>query len=300
MTNDVDAADLERGVEALRAGASSDAKQLLAQLAQEGNASAQYYMGRACEAQYGDQAPHDAVAWYRQAIAGGSFEAVCALGRLYLYDDEFGLIEKSEARELLQKAASHFEEKARAGHAPSQCRYGKMMVMGDGVGPDRVNGLAWWRRGAALAGPGWQVALAGELWDDEGNTRARTEALRWFERAAAGGHSGAAYFLGAAYASGDGIRRDYAKAVRWYETAMERGDTEARYNLGCMYCSGEGVSVDLEYGRRLLLEAGEMGNWNALFLLKDAYRDAFWGFPRDAALAAHWDAEYARIVVESR
>jgi len=213
MTNRPQHSDLDRGVAALRTGEAEAAKAILRPLAEGGDAVAQYYMGRACEAHVGPDAPADAIGWYRRAIAGGSMEAVYELGRLYRYDDVFGPAEKAEADDLLRRAARHFEKRAEAGDPRAQCRFGKMLVRGEGVAPDRARGLEWLRKGAPSAGTGWQCALGSELWSGEEADAERLEGLRWFERAATDGHTGAAYLLGASYASGDGIPQNLEKAV---------------------------------------------------------------------------------------
>jgi TPR repeat protein len=286
---------LENCIAAFRADEVDTAKELLRPLAEGGDAAAQYYMGRACEPRFDADTPAEAIAWYRRAIAGGSGEALRALGLLYHYDDAIAPAEKAEADELLRRAAHHFEAAAEAGDPRAQCRFGKMLVRGHGMAPDRPRGLDWWRKGAPMAGTGWQVALGSELWGDENNPGDWAEAVDWFERAAKGGHRGAAYLLGAAYATGEHVVKDYAKAVHWYQEAARLGDAEAKYNLGIMYCAGEGVVKDREHGRKLLQEAGEEGDILAQDLLADAYRDAFWGFPKDDQLAAYWRAEYERM-----
>jgi TPR repeat protein len=297
MTNESQPSDLKNGIAALRAGEIAAAKEILRPVAERGGATAQYYMGHACEARFETDTPAEAIAWYRRAIAGGSGEALHALGILYRYDDTVAPAEKAEADDLLRRAARHFEAAAEAGDARAQCRFGEMLVRGHGVEPDRKRGLDWWRKGGPTAGTGWQVALGSNLlWDEESGQGEPAEAIEWFERAAKAGHRGAAYFLGATYATGDEITKDYDKAVHWYQEAALLGDAEAKYNLGIMYCSGEGVVMDRERGRKLLLEAGEEGDMLAQYLLADAYRDAFWGFPKDNELAAYWCAEYERTI----
>jgi TPR repeat protein len=294
MTKQAQPSDLENGIAALRAGEVDRAKELLRPLAKRGDATAQYFMGRACEARRETDTQTEAIAWYRSAIAGGSGEALCALGLLYRYDDTVVSEEKAEADDLLRRAARHFEAAAEAGDARAQCRFGKMLVRGHGVEPDRKRGLDWWRKGAPTAGTGWQVALGNELWHHENDPGDWAEAVAWFERAAKDGHSGAAYLLGASYATGEHVAKDLAKAVYWYREAARLGDAEAKYNLGIMYCVGEGVVMDRAHGRKLLLEAGEEGDMLAQDLLADAYRDAFWDFPKDDQLAVYWREEYER------
>lgn len=296
MTNRHQSSDLEKGVAAFRADEVDTAKALLRTLAESGDATAQYYMGRACEPCFEADTPAEAITWYRRAIAGGSGEALRALGLLFRYDDAIAPAERAEADDLLLRAARYFETAAEAGDPRAQCRFGKMLVRGEGMEPDRKRGLACWRKGAPVAGVGWQVALGNELWGDENGPGDWAEAVDWFARAAKAGHRGAAYLLGASYATGEHVAKDYAKAVHWYQEAARLGDAEAKYNLGIMYCVGEGVAVDRELGRKLLLEAGEEGDMLAQDLLADAYRDAFWGFPKDDRLVAQWRAEYERTI----
>jgi|GEM_PF-2375890 len=58
------------------------------------------------------------------------------------------------------------------------------------------------------------------------------------------GDVGSQTYLGYAYVTGQGAPKDYAEALKWYQKAATQGDADAQYNLGVMSENGWGVTKD--------------------------------------------------------
>lgn len=133
---------------------------------------------------------------------------------------------------------------ARAGDAIAQFGLAEALRWGRGVGQDKDEAEAWYRRSAEQGNPDAMAALAQVHRVGDGVPVDYAEAGRWYRAAAdrgdRRGHAGLADLL----AEGKGMATDYAEAARHYHQAAKAGDPAAQLALGRMLLEGVGVAAD--------------------------------------------------------
>ncbi len=141
-----------------------------------------------------------------------------------LYEQALTLLREREDPAAHARAASLFEEAARAGLTVAWYRLGTLYQEGKGVPTDLV--------------------------------RARAA----YERAAQGGNRRAMHNLGVLYAGGNGGPADDRRAAYWFEKSAELGVTDAQFNLAVLYLRGQGVAKDLLEAYRWFFIASSQGD----------------------------------------
>lgn len=204
----VAAGPLEDAATARKRGDYATALRLMRPLADQGNAEAQYDLGRAYN--FGQGVPEDfaeAARWFRKAAEQGHSEAQLSLG--YAYDQGEG-VPKDHA-----EAARWYRKAAEQGNSTAQSNLVHMYAKGLGVPKDYDEAARWFRKAAAQGDTSAQSALG----------------LRWSRDAAAQGDADAQFKLGVMYAKGQGVPQDYVQAHKWFNLAASRfpaSDAERR------------------------------------------------------------------------
>lgn len=125
------------------AGDYAKAEKLFRPLAEQGNASAQLYLGSMYDDGQGVPFNHrEAVKWYRLAAAQGNAYAQYSLGELYENGEE-------GVEQDYQEAVKWFRLSAAQGHANAQNDLGLMYATGQGVPRDYVRAYMWFSLAAA-------------------------------------------------------------------------------------------------------------------------------------------------------
>ena len=123
---------LQRGIQAYSESNYSNAAQYLYPLAEQGNAEAQCYLGRA----YRDSEDYAAGEfWLTEAAKQGHTDAQFELG--LLYDGGEGLLEDN------QKQMFWYRKAAEQGHSGAQVNLGNLYYHGKGVPEDNIQAYAW-------------------------------------------------------------------------------------------------------------------------------------------------------------
>ena len=187
----------------------------LRQGAKQGNAEAQYALGRAYgEGQGVAEDDREAVKWYRKAAKQGHPEAQYGLGAAF----GFG----RGVRKNYRKARKWWLKAAEQGNADAQNALGVMYHTVMGVRYNLQEALKWYRMAAEQGhvdaqinlGHTYATSTGGEVGKDD------REALKWYRMAAEQGHNRSQYFLGKIYASGGvGVAKDYVKSYAWATVA---------------------------------------------------------------------------------
>lgn len=164
------------------------AAEKLEQVAERGDAHAQYRMGQL----YRDgpllipdsrKAKH----WFTQAAEHGLSEAQYTLGKLFLSDD-WEVRDPDEGIRWLRQAAengSHF----------AAYRLGKEYLEGNAVNKDTIRAAEWFTR-SAEAGNQYAQYMLGKLYlTGQGVEQDQAQAMAWFSRSAAQGNQYAQFFL---------------------------------------------------------------------------------------------------------
>lgn len=217
------------------------AEMMTEKAANEGDAEAQFQLGRAYHLGHRIPGPRDrdsgeysATKWYQKAANQGHVEAQYSLGYLYATGDD------PEGR---KKSAKWYRKAAEQGHVKAQFSLG--------IYYHHYAGFNSFLRSF--------LSPIGFLAKSD-----RNEAVKWFRKVAEQGHVEAQYELGCCYEeSADSYNscfanslakrqadelakvRDNAEAVNWYRKAAEHGHAKAQYRLGCRYRDGRGVTKNL-------------------------------------------------------
>jgi TPR repeat protein len=126
--------------------------------------------------------------------------------------------------------SSEVLKRAQDGDATAQFSLGRAYAFGEGVKPDLVEAVKWWKSSA-----------------EQGNADAQ-------------------YYLGAVYYYGEGVEQDYKEGIKWFRLAAEQGHAAAQGNLGVAYYSGEGVEQDFAYAHMWMDLSAYSGSEDAAVL----------------------------------
>ncbi len=259
----------------------------------------------------------EAVRWYRAAAEQGHTEAQVTLG--HRYDTGEGVVQdEAEAARWYRRAAAqgHAESLGRVhltaeqGSVEAQASLGEMYAAGEGVPPDAVEAIRWWRLAAEQGHAEAQVTLGHRYDTGEDVAQDAAEAAKWYRLAAEQGHAEAQVTLGVMYEMGRGVARDAGEAVGWYQRAAEQGDVSAQARLADMFAEGRGVPRDeaaagVWYRRaaawwfRLAAERG----WAAAQATLGEMYAAGEGVPQDDLQAMRWyrrAAEQGSVAAQAR
>ena len=248
-------ADFDAGLAAYKRGDYATALRELRPLAEQGDASAQRYVGYMYDNGQGvPQNDAEAVKWYRKAAEQGNAHAQHNLG--YMYSHGKGVPQD------YAEAAKWFRKAAEQGNATAHDKLEAMYAFGRGVPQNDVEAVKWFRRDAELGVAAAQFRLALMYDKGQGVPQNDAEAVKWYRkaaeqpdvdayrleegyiltyRAAAQETVAAQYNLGVMYDNGRGVPQNCAEAVKWYRLAAEQGNASAQNNLGSMYENGQGL-----------------------------------------------------------
>ena len=202
-------------------------------LADQGNAEAQYNLGRMYAVGEGIAPdPAEAMRWYAMAAEQGHANAQNNLANLYESDRQF------------EKAAHWYRRAADQGQAFAQASFGFAYSQGRGVPVDEVEAVKYYRMAAEQGYAGGQFNLGGMYAMGRGVMMDPLTAARWVRLAADQGLGIAENLIGEFYAKGFGVTADSAEAVRWFLRAAGKDLTYAQQNLAIHYATGNGVIED--------------------------------------------------------
>ncbi|WP_323113961.1 trypsin-like peptidase domain-containing protein [Pseudomonas guariconensis] len=315
-------AGLEEGIEAYDADRYSEAFQQLLPLAEQGNATAQRYIGDMYR--YGSGTPSDipqAVQWLKKAATQGDAQAQTDLGLL-----QTGLSSDSSPKLLEKKqGVKWLETAAQAGDSKAQYALG-LIYLGETkdthiVALDKQRGIEWISRAAQSSDPQYRTKAAmllRILYSDVGEQSYDfNKALHWLQvqfdlletrKAAEAGDAMAAKTLAYALSQKGWNPHDVnlqTEILKWYEQAIAGGALEgkAAEDYGCLFIYGNGgVTKDYDKARHWveignqaskLQAAADAGDREAMAKMGDIYattclKDSEETFEKARAQAAQW------------
>lgn len=168
-----------------------------------------------------EEAPEEAMAYFREGVELGDPYAFYALGRQMVRFGKTGQ-ERLQGYDLMMRALE-------VGHTFAMNELGYFYLDADSEYYDPARGLRYLNESAARGdiygynnlGLVYMNGLGGQ----EKNAKV---ALDWFTRAADGGHPNAPGNIGQLFASGAlGKNTDLGQAVEWFDKGLERGDANA-------------------------------------------------------------------------
>ncbi len=202
-------------VAAYRRGDYEAAAATFRQLAESGNARAQYALGALHRSGRGvGRSDAEAAKWYERSAKQGFAAAQASLGSLYLTGRG---VPQSDA-----EAAKWLELAAAQGNANGQANFGLLHMQGRGVPKDEAQAVNWLRLAAGQGHAGGQAGLGMAYRAGRGVAQDDGAAVKWLRLAAEQGNAIGQANLAAMYRQGRGVAKDDAAAHFWYSLAAER------------------------------------------------------------------------------
>ncbi len=234
--------------------AKPDAKKIT-QLAEQGDAEAQYELGRMYF--LGKGMPRNAtkaLEWYQKAAEQGNALAQNELGNLY----SKGVLVKQNIFE----AAKWYQKAAEQGIANAQYNIGYLYDWGQGgLSQNRVEAIKWYKKASGQGNGEASLRLGAMYMYAVGVEKDEKEAIVWYKKAAEQGNKEAQYQLGYInYYK----QKNYVEAEKWFRKAAEQGDKNSMFYLGLMYQYGEsGIPEDKAEAIKWYRKAAELGDETA-------------------------------------
>lgn len=251
--------DPEKGWKAYKQGDYPTALRKWRPLAEQGDAWAQYFVGRMYFAENQSGFPPDdteAAKWFRMAADQGLPQAQHYLG--LAYSQGLGVPQNDV------EAVKWFRKAAEQGDAKAQSMLGTMYFNGQGVPQDETEARRWYRM-AAEQGYAHAQAMVGSYYAEaQGALQDHAEAAKWHRKAAEQGDANAQNSLGIAYGKGQGMPQDYVLAHMWFNLAAAHGGKFATKNRDLI--AKLMTSADISKAQRLARE------WLAAFEKKSGSR----------------------------
>ena len=268
------------GVGAVNAEYSADEIAKFRAAAKQGDAVAQYKLGRAYSYGYVvDKDPRKAFELWRKSAAQGHAGGQNGLGWAYANGEG---VDKDlrKGLELIRKSAAQ-------GFAKAQGNLGHAYWHGEGVEKDLRTAVEWSRKAAEQGLAGAQHALGLAYLEGDGVRRNRRKGAEWLHKAAEQGDANAQADLGYAYLKGYGVRKNRRQSFEWYSKAAEQGFAPAQTNLGYAYEKGYGVAKNPHQAVKWYLKAAEQGDayaqgnlssmyWGGLGVIQDYHEGYVW------------------------
>ena len=267
FANKFDAMTIEIANELIDQKRYDEALPIVKQLAEEGNAVAQSYLGRMYIKGIGvEKDDMKAVEWFRKAAEQGNAYAQRNLELMYRK-----ILIRPEIRKALNDALNVVEEwylkAAEQGNAVAQTKLGDLYLNGTGVVRDDRKAVEWFRKAAEQGNAVAQTKLGDLYLNGTGVVRDDRKAVEWFRKAAEQGDAVAQTKIGDMYLNGTGVVKDKKNAVEWFRKAAEQGDAVAQYKLGYMYYKGYGIEKSLLWAMVWARKSADQGNLDARILL---------------------------------
>jgi len=209
------------------------------QAAEQGDAEAQYWLGRE-EERLGHEKAFD---WLQKSAKQEYIEAQFHLAQVY--ETGKGIAQNQEQsvywyrqiaeRDMTQLEIDNTQFDLNQRKNESQENYEQRMT--------------WHRQKLRESYVAAQFNLGYAYENGEGISQDDKQAVYWYRKAAENGYKRAQFFLGCAYYDGQSVPQDYQQAVYWYQQAaqdtedhFDKGDIDAQFNLAYAYQKGEGIS----------------------------------------------------------
>jgi len=250
------------------------------------DAVAKYYLGLIYFEGHG--VPKDdrkGLAWTREAATEGVVCAQGDLGRRYFN----GLGVKQDNEESFAWTLKAAEN----GHAESQMQMGFLeqhpICDERSRSESLIGSLTWITKAAKQGLVEAELHVAKCHYYGQGTDASHVDALEWFLRAARHGQYDAQLYIGLMYFLGEGVDQNYDQAYIWFVKASEQGP-HGQYLLAMALTFGRGVQLSLEGAVVLLRKAANYGHPGACYQLAVAYGHGH-GVPVDSHICQQWVLE---------
>ena len=247
---------VEKAKSYFNAGNYSQAIVYFKQAAEQGDAEAQFEVGRMYAEGIGRKKDcYEAVKWYQMAVKQNNANAKAWLSDLYIIGCGVEL-DYDKALKLIRESVSQ-------GNAYGMNNLGYMYNQGYGVSKNNTEAVKWYRKSAELGDATGMLNLGYMYKHGEGVSINYSEAMKYYRMSADRGNSSAMNRLGLMYDEGKGVEKNKVEAVKWYRKSAELGNASGQYDLGMMYEYGEGVPINKTEAIKWYRLAAEQGHENA-------------------------------------
>lgn len=134
---------------------------------------------------------------------------------------------------------------AEYGDVVAEYNLGICYYNGQGVQPDPVEAIVWFKKASEKGLPQAQYNLAMAYYVGRGIGQDSGKAFAYFKKSADQGLVPAQHRVGLCYYFGEGVDKDYAQAFAWARKAAWQSFAPAQGILGVYYYQGKGVGVDV-------------------------------------------------------
>ncbi|MDZ4262541.1 MAG: tetratricopeptide repeat protein [Pseudomonadota bacterium] len=271
----VQADELEDGKTAYEVKDYSKAAAIFTPLAQEGDTSAQSYLGYMAEYGLGRNVNKvEAFQWYEKSANQGNAYSQQKLGVSY----ELGIGTKQN----YAKAALWYSKAADQGNKRAQGNLGTLYSNGKGVKKDLAKAVAWYSKAAEQGDSAAQNNLGTLYYNGKGVPQDFEKARNLYTKAAEQGSETALFNLGVMFRDGDGIKKNLVSAHIYFNLSAAKGDTDAKTerNTIARKLSSENLKAAQQYA-----SAWKTGD-KLPYSIEDENPDKFSGVGQGATYAA--------------
>lgn len=193
--------------------ATSDMRQIVADLAKDGAPEAQAWIGDAL--MESPDTEREGLEWLKKSADAGCPDGQYALG--LAYERGKGLPrDKAEALRLFRLAADQ-------GHTGAMLKASRMLITGEGCERQEAVGLELMRTAADEMEPTAIHLMGMRCVAGKAEARDPAQAFAWFRLGALLGTPESQYWLGRIYYEGNGLPQDYDRAIQWLMESASQG-----------------------------------------------------------------------------
>lgn len=206
---------------------------------------------------------YEAIRYYQMASSNKNQYAEKYLGDLYFKGE---LLDKDYS-----KAAKYFENAIVYGNESAYYDLANCYYYATGVKKNYEKAFLLYSLASKNNNTLGDFGLAACYYFGHGIEQDYSEAFRLYTKVEAQGIGDASAKLGLCYENGYGVNQDYDKAVEYFRKSMKTS-AESKFKLGRYYIEGIYIQKDLNQGIRLLDEASNEGNVDAMLRLAEYYK----------------------------
>lgn len=255
----------------------------LKELAEKGDASAQYLYGNKClhrQWQESNDPRKEGEYWLTKAAEQEYIPAQLALADSYLYQFQKNLNIYAYKLNLLMKLGKGESLDSKSSSPIDMTDYSKSL---------------YWYLQAAEREDGKALFCVGWFYETgKGGVKEDFQkALEYYIKSANSGYVPAQVVLGQCYATGNIINKDLPKSIYWYRRAAEQGELRAQNIMGVCATCGIGMEKNISLAVSWFMSAARQGNPDAQKNLAHMYEYGI-GVDLDTGKATFWNHQTER------
>lgn len=198
--------------------------------------------------------------WMLKAAENGGILDLYAVARMYHNFTRMYYNDKEKVEINIQKAMYYYEKAADQNLTSAYYHLGNLYKEEPGF-KDLKKSLFWFLK-AAKEGHQTSQCIVGEMFAKEKNY---IDSVFWLSKSAEQENMIAQVLLADKYMNGEGVEKDMTKAIELYRKSAKQGYSVAENMLGMLYYNGEGVERDIHKSYEWFLKAARYGDAEAQY-----------------------------------